>query len=322
MLVAEGAGAHFSDPATQAAIAAQSGQPAAPAAEPAPKPTPEPIPATPPDTPATPAVEPVVPASAAAPEAAEVVVEPTHQDKTDETKAVADDDLQMKAPDKEPKRTIENMSPENLDAVLKEEGFDGGKIGEAMAANDGKVPAELIAKLKEKFDTELVDTQVADVESRYKEQYAVESAKVTDMNDYIYGSLAGGDVEKGVGYFKELSTWCQANMTADALGEVNEALASGNQETVKAGLTQAVEAWKTGKENKMMTGDAAASAAADTTPTFEPLSRDEFQKLVGTEKYQTDVEYAAEVDTRRRKTIDGGGQHLMTPEFGALRPPI
>ena len=317
MQVAEGAGAKFSDPATQAAMAAQGGTPAAPAAEPVVPPATPTEPVNPVETtPVTPAQEPVVPPT-------KPVDEPTHQDKTDETKAVADDDLTLKAPEKDkPKRTIEDMTPENLDVVLKEEGFDGNKIGEAMAANDGKVPADLIAKLKEKFDAELVDTQVADVESRFKDKVETTDKATTNMNEFIYGALAGGDAKKGVEHFATLSEWCQNNMDEAQLTEINKALTSGNQETVKAGLTQAVEAWKTGKENTMMTGDAAASAAADAKPAFEPLSRDEFQTLVASDKYQKDAEYAKGIDDRRRKTINEGGQHFMTPEFGALRPPI
>ena len=320
-------GSKFNDPATQAAIAAQAGQEPAADAQAA-KPVDQTVePNT--DTTVAPAAKPA---------------EPAHQVKPDETKAAADSDLNMDTTPNEPTKdaddktdttddktdksddpakgkTIEDLTPEGLDTVLKEEGFDGGAIGDAMANNDGKVPEELIAKLKEKFNAKQVDEQVTEVEGRFKAKITEKNTSTETMNGYIYETLASGDAEKGKDNFAVLSTWCKENLDEAKIASINTLLRSGDKQVVHEGLSQAVNAWKKGKENPMMTGDADASAT-QTTPAFKPLSRDEFVQIVSTEKYNTDIEYAAEIDARRSKTIEQGGAGFMTPEYCRVRPPI
>lgn len=310
-------GSRFDDAATQAAIAAQSGQ--APVEPPADQQTQQTEPNT--DTKVAPVEKPT---------------ETAHQVNADETKAAAEGDLNMdttptepkptdkpedKAGDKTEPTTVTDLTPEGLDATIKEAGFDGGAIGKAMAENEGKVPEELIAKLKEKFNAEQVDEQVTEVESRFKAKTSEQNKATEGMNSYIYETLAAGDTEKGKDNFTVLSTWCKENLDEAKIASINTLLRSGDKKVVHEGLSQAVNAWKKGKENPMMTGDADA-AAAQQTPEFKPLSRDEFVKLVASKKYNEDPEYALEVDARRKKTIDEGGVGFLTPEFSRVRPPI
>ncbi|MBW2638025.1 MAG: hypothetical protein JRC86_10990, partial [Deltaproteobacteria bacterium] len=131
--------------------------------------------------------------------------------------------------------------------------------------------------------------------------------------------LAGGDTTKGAEHFDTLSTWAKANMDAADLATINTLLSSGDKTVVKKGLEMAVSSWKKGKESTMMSGDSAAAAATETI-TLEPLSKDQFLQIMATDKYTKEPEYAAQIDARRRKTMETEG--FITPEYSHLRPPI
>lgn len=290
-------GPNFQDQETQAAIAAQAAQ-AQPADEAVNvEPTTE--------TPAAEAVEPV--------EAVE-----TPQAETPET------DESAVSPNMD--EGVTPMTPEQVSAALKEAGFSESDITKEYAENR-KISDETIAKLKEHFPADVVDKSIADMAAKFEAELETHDADVASKNEvieknnnFIYGQLAGGDVEKGKENLKILSEWARKNLDEKQLKLINKKLASGDQDIITDGLTQAVAAWKKGQRKPMMEGSAAATANATAAPAFEPLSRDEFIKILSTEKYQKDPEYAEKVDSRRRKTMETEG--AMTPEFSHLRPPV
>jgi len=294
-------GPNFQDAETQAAIAAQSGGEAAEAVEP--------------EVTETPGVEETettdsTPAAEAQPaEAAETPS--TEESKPEESAATVNMD------------ELRKMNEEQINAELEKVGFSQESLGQELGENDGKLTDETIAKLNKHFGEEAVKGAVADLEKQYAEAKpaAVKQAadKVAKMNEYIMGKLAGGDLNRGQENFKELSAWARKNLDQKQLNLINKKLASGDQDLVDEALDQAVGAWKKGQRKPMMQGDGAA-AAASATPEFKPLSRDEFKKIMASEKYQTDLEYQEKIDARRRKTMETEG--AITPEYSHLRPPI
>lgn len=287
-------GTKILDPDTQEAIRQQSGQatPAAPAA------------ATE-ETPVT-ATETVV--ETETPQAEEVTPE------TDESAETPNmDDVTL-------------PSQEEVDKALAEAGFSNEALGKELAENDGKLTEATVKALKEKFGETAVDNAVADMERQFAEQLPEAQAKgqeataaVASMNDYIYGTLAGGDIAKGKENLAVLSEWAGKHMDKKELALINKKLASGDKDLVTEGLQQAVAKWKKGQVRPMMTGDSAA-AAVPAAPEFEPMSRDEFVKAMATKKYQEDPEYAAKIDDRRRRSM--AQDKLRTIEYSSLRPPL
>ena len=276
-------GPGFNSPETQAALAAQAGTgaPVQPTVE-----TPE---VTPKETP---------------PEAAAPATETG-------AGVTATDNLDMSDPAPTP------VTPDSLKAA----GFTPESIGEVLHKHQGKLPEDVITSLKEKFSPEVVDKHVKELESAYAAEAAAQAKtrdSLTQMNTYIYETLANGDAAKGQDNFKKLSEWCGANMDEAQLEAINTLLTSGKKDVVRQGLTQAVAAWRKGTETRMMTGDAVTTPPAES---FEPMTRDEYVKTVATKKYQEDAEYRDKIDARRRKTLEKGAV-FMTPEFSHLRPPV
>ena len=306
-------GPNFSSPETQAAIAAASGDPVQPAAqapateaaEPAAKPVEEANePTTTPEKEHTPTEKPVeTPTAEPSPEkSAEVAAD------TDMTK--------VKVPDQA-----------EVDKALESAGFSNEKLGKELVDNDGKLSDETIASLKEHFDPAAVDNTVKDMEAQYAEkrtevdaQVKETSQTVQDMNNYIYGELAGGDVAKGQENLKVLSDWAQENIPADHLAAINAKLQSGNKLVVKEALESAVGLWKKGQERPMMTGDSAAVNKEVKVPALQPITKDQYIKEMASKKYQEDTEYADIIDTRRRKTLETEG--FTTIEYSGTRMPI
>ena len=223
------------------------------------------------------------------------------------------------------------MSSEEVDKKLAVAGLSTEALTKELVDNDGKISADTVAKLKEHFDADAIDKSIADLEKSYAEEAAPALAEhnakaeeqnkaINEMNNHIFGSLAGGDIEKGKENLQTLSAWAKANMDPKQLALINKKLASGDKDLVDEGLQQAVSAWKKGQKKPMMSGDALATNKVAQAPAFEPLSKDGFIKLMATEKYQTDPEYAASVDARRAKTLETEG--AITPEYSHLRPPI
>lgn len=292
-------GPNFQDSETQAAIAAQSGQPVDPVEPAATEATGVEETET---TDSTPEATPTEAAASETPSAEE--------SKTEESAATVN------------MEELRKMDEEQINAELAKVGFTQEDLGQELGDNDGKLTDATREKLIKHFGEEAVTAAITDLEKQYAEAKpkAVKEAadKVQKMNEYIMGKLAGGDLEKGQANFKELSAWAQKNLDARQLKLINKKLASGDQDLVDEALEQAVGAWKKGRRPTMMTGDAAADSKP--VPEFKPLSKDEFIKIMGTEKYQSDLEYAAQIDARRRKTMENEG--ATTPEFSHLRPPV
>ncbi len=300
-------GPNFNNAETQAAIAAQStNTPVTPAAEPV--------------TPVVKPVEPVKPASETPADEAAKVVKPAEtpsatEPKTDESAASPNMDEGVKP-----------TTPEQVSAALKKAGFSEQDIADEYAKNR-KLSDETVAKLKEHFPEDVVDKSIADMKERFESaltdhdaDVAKKNAAIDKDNELIFGTLAGGDVEKGKEHFKTLSTWARANLDEKQIALINKKLASGDQDLIIDGLTQAVTAWKKGQRKSMMTGDSLATNNGTVVPEFKPLSRDEFKQIMATDKYNTDLEYQASIDARRRKTMEGEG--FRTIEYSASRPPI
>jgi hypothetical protein len=306
-------GPRFNDPATQAAMAAQSGQttPETDSAE-----------TTPAET--QPATETVAAADLS------MNVDPAPNSKETDPGADAGaskadaDNADAADPDQSEGATtkkLEDVTPEGLDKALTDAGYDTKKLGEEMANNDGIIPENLVKELKEKFDPAQVDEQVNAVQDQYKAKLTA-AKQVEAMNTYIYETLANGDADKGKENLQVLSTWAKDNLPAEKLSDINKRLLSGDKKVVHAALAEAVGAWKKGQEKPMMSGDAMAAANAPTQPEFKPLSRDEFVQICMTKKYNEDLAYQKEIDDRRRKTIDQTGAGIGTPEYSGARPPI
>lgn len=218
---------------------------------------------------------------------------------------------------------VEAPSQEEVDKALAEAGFSNDDLGKELAENDGKLTPETVKALKEHFPEDAVDNAVKDLEEGFatkKDEIVSEKvAKVDEMNNYIYGELAGGDVDKGKENLQVLSDWAKENMDKATMDAINAKLASGNKTVVREGLETAVNLWKKGQVKPMMSGDAAASNKTETAAKVEPLSRDQFIQIQMTDKYQTDLEYQAKIDARRRATMNG--ESFMTPEYNAKHRP-
>lgn len=218
-------------------------------------------------------------------------------------------------------------SQEEVDKALADAGFTNEDFGKELVENDGKLTDATIASLKEHFPADAVDNAVKDMETKFaaekgkitEDAAAKANASVEEMNTYVYGELAGGDVEKGKENLKTLSDWAKSNIDKKTLDAINVKLASGNKTVVREGLEQAVTLWKKGQERPMMTGDSAAANNQQPAEKVEPLSRDQFIKIQMTKKYQEDQEYADKIDARRRASMSTEG--FMTPEYHASHRP-
>jgi hypothetical protein len=220
----------------------------------------------------------------------------------------------------------EPPSQEEVDAALANAGFSNEDLGKELVDNGGKLTPETVRKLKEHFPEAAVDNAVADMESKFvdekagvDEKVAAQKSEILDMNNYIYGELAGGDAEKGKENLTVLSEWAKSNIDKSTLEVINAKLASGNKAVVREGLEHAVNLWKKGQERPMMTGDSSATNNQKPVEKAEPLSRDGYIKLQMSEKYQSDPEYAAKIDARRRASM--AGDSFMTPEYNAKYRP-
>jgi hypothetical protein len=299
-------GPNFQDPETQAAVAAQSATDATKADETG---------AAAAVNDSTPAAEPAEPAKVVEPAQPAESAETPSGDSPEPTESAATVTIEE----------LRKMDSKQVNAELQKVGYTPESLSQELADNAGILPEATVEKLKSHFGDAAVDA-VNDLQDQYAKAFpdAVKKATpkadpVSKMNDYIFGKLAGGDVEQGKAKLKELSDWAQKNLDGRQLKLINKKLASGDQDLVDEALEQAVGAWKKGQRTPMMTGDPAA-VAANAAPEFKPLSRDEFKKIMSSEKYQTDLEYQEKIDARRRKTMETEG--AMTPEFSHLRPPI
>lgn len=191
----------------------------------------------------------------------------------------------------------------DVDAKLKDAGFNLADIEKQIKA-DGKISDELVAKIKEKVDPLYVDAHLARIKAELELaqikakdaeiQSKAEEQKVQEMNKYIFDAVKGED------NFKLMAGYLKQNLPADEINALNELLQSGDKAKVTLALSQAVTKYNTLRgRGKLMEGDTTLQA-----PTIEPMSKDEYQKLVGTEKYLTDASYRKSIDERRLRTLN------------------
>ena len=149
------------DADTQAAIAAQSGQPSQETAtEETNNPTPE-------ETAAQQAADAQAKAAAdqkAADEAAAAAAA------TKETPPVKDQGSEESAESELNMDEVKPPSQEEVDKALEEAGFSNEALGKELVENDGKLTSETVAALKEKFGETAVDNAVKDMEAQFASQ--------------------------------------------------------------------------------------------------------------------------------------------------------
>lgn len=138
---------------------------------------------------------------------------------------------------------------------------------------------------------------------------AIEAEKVAaatkQMNEYIYSAV------KGEQNFKAMAGYLRANLPEGEIKALNELLGSGDIAKVNLALSQAVSTYNKLKGNgSLMQGDVNIQA-----PTIEPMSKDEYQKICSTEKYQTDSIYRKQIDERRLRTLQSDKQKFLPGQY-------
>ena len=186
-----------------------------------------------------------------------------------------------------------------LEKTLEDAGFDVQTLVKEIE-EAGSITPEIVTKLKEKIDPDVIDTHLARLQAEAKAamqeaqiKAAEDEKKVTEMNDYIYNQVGGEDK------FKTMASVLKDNMKPEELQAINDLLASGSKEQVNIAMQAAVNNYNTikGKGN-LMNGDTNTS-----TNSIQPLSKVEFIKIMSTEKYKTDPDYARQMDQRRLSTL-------------------
>jgi len=116
---------------------------------------------------------------------------------------------------------------------------------------------------------------------------------VEDMNAYIFSRVKG---EKN---FKAVAEYLQSNLPKEEIDVINELLLSGSKLKVDLALDQAVQKYNALRgKGKLMSGDTPAAPAP-----FVPMSRDEYYRVMRTDKYKQDKAYQKQVDTQRAKSL-------------------
>ena len=164
-----------------------------------------------------------------------------------------------------------------------------------------------------KLDIPAEPQKPVDSEARIKELEAKLAKFETDraeeatkqMNEYIYASV------KGEQNFKTMAAYLKANLPEGDIKALNELLGSGDKAKVNLALSQAVTTYNKLKGNgNLMQGDVNIPA-----PTIEPMSKDEYQKICSTEKYQIDSSYRRQVDERRLRTLQSDKQKFLPGQY-------
>lgn len=164
-----------------------------------------------------------------------------------------------------------------------------------------------------KLDIPAEPQKPVDSEARIKELEAKLAKFETDraeeatkqMNEYIYASV------KGEQNFKTMAAYLKANLPEGDIKALNELLGSGDKAKVNLALSQAVTTYNKLKGNgSLMQGDVTIPV-----PTIEPMSKDEYQKICSTEKYQIDSSYRRQVDERRLRTLQSDKQKFLPGQY-------
>ena len=191
-----------------------------------------------------------------------------------------------------------------FDAFIDKKITAGGfKVDDVKARiiKDGGVTPEFAAELKKSIDPDLVDTYIEGLAAAKKAaptvdpniaaEAAQKAATVKKFNDYIYDSVGGKEK------FAVLSSTLKAGLPQEAVDVLNAKLSSQNEALVSEGMKEAVNHYKklTGRINNRMEG----------TPTGPNVNEEKFMtkaqyyKILGTDKYKTDPAYAKQIDDQR-----------------------
>lgn len=205
-------------------------------------------------------------------------------------------------------------------STLKKSGVDPAEA-EARIIKDGGLTPEFIEELKEKVDPALVDAysdafdrEMAAHKDAQKEAEA-NTTKVNEerlaLNNYIFDSVGGEDK------FNKMAGILKANIPADAIEVINAKLRSDNKLLIKEGLSEAVKHYKeaTGRNTLPMSGDNQQSGE----PAFEFMTKGDYHRIIGTEKYRTDAAYASKIDEQRLKSRDMDSKQLLPGQFRNIR---
>ena len=204
-----------------------------------------------------------------------------------------------------PKESPANGTPGPVfDAFIDKKITAGGFKAEDVKARiikDGGVTPEFAAELKKSIDPDLVDTYInglADAQKAASQvtpdasaEAAQKAATVKKFNDYIYDSVGGKEK------FTVLSSTLKAGLPKETIDILNAKLASQNEALVSEGMKEAVNHYKklTGRINNRMEG-------TPTGPTGNEdkfLTKAQYFKILGTDKYKTDPVYAKQIDEQR-----------------------
>lgn len=182
--------------------------------------------------------------------------------------------------------------------------------GETLASLEAKIKAagvvspELKTKLATLVDPKYVDVYLARYNAELelaKVKGADTTHKVAEMNKYIF------DAVKGEENFKTMAVYLKQHLPTEEINALNELLGSGDKAKVNLALSQAVTKFNQLKGKvALMEGDATVKA-----PVMEPLSKDEFQKICGSEKYMQDAAYRKVTDERRLRSIAAEKQRFL-----------
>ena len=209
-------------------------------------------------------------------------------------------------------QTGEQSDPDKvLEKTLEDAGFDVNLLIKEVQENEGVTP-ELVSRLKEKIDPDVIDSHLARIkaEAQAQSQEAQikaeqEQKNVQEMNTYIYDQVGGEEK------FTAMAEVLKDNIPAEKLKAINELLASGSKEQVNIAMKAAVDQYNTikGKGN-LMQGDTNTS-----TPGIQPMGRDEYRTATSSDKYKTDPDYAKQVDSRRLATIKKEKQTTLPGQY-------
>lgn len=206
--------------------------------------------------------------------------------------------------------------PDDIQAAFTEKGLDAQAVVSELFAKDGdfSLSAETRSKLDEAFGKPLVDAYLNLYKGQnnmalkqFKADAEAEQATIT-ANTASFNELVGGD--EG---WDKLAAWAGDNLSDAELESFNVVMALDGksfaaQRLVTEALVARYQAANKAEESdviKLLT-DTGGAADAPSSDLPSKLSRQEFQALLGTEKYKKDPAYAAAIDNIRRASAAKG----------------
>lgn len=206
--------------------------------------------------------------------------------------------------------------PDDIQAAFTEKGLDAQAVVAELFAKDGdfSLSEETRSKLDEAFGKPLVDAYLNLYKGQnnmalkqFKADAEAEQATIT-ANTASFNELVGGD--EG---WDKLAAWAGDNLSDAELESFNVVMALDGksfaaQRLVTEALVARYQAANKAEESdviKLLT-DTGGAADAPSSDLPSKLSRQEFQALLGTEKYKKDPAYAAAIDNIRRASAAKG----------------